>query len=157
MMSQNMATDPNLQYIENSYKAIGNNGNCYDNSINNINCGGIYNQQVRDNLYNMSDHLPVVMELETAQQIVILETPEQVVAHPFSLKATLVSNTLTLYTPQLDRESLHFSIYNTLGQEIETFNVYKSTTILNVSHISNGIYYISNQSSNQTLKFVKPF
>ena len=47
----------------------------------------------RDALYNMSDHLPVVMELETDQEIVILEVPQQQLAQPFSLKRTLVSDT----------------------------------------------------------------
>ena len=44
MVSQNMMTDSNLGYKADSYKAYGNNGNCYNNDINDINCGGVYNQ-----------------------------------------------------------------------------------------------------------------
>jgi endonuclease/exonuclease/phosphatase family metal-dependent hydrolase len=157
MVSQNIMTDTNLHYKEDTYKAYGNNGNCYNNNINDINCGGVFNQLVRDDLYNMSDHLPVVMELETDQEIVFLDRADQTVVQPFSLKSTLVSNVLTLFTPQMDMQHRLFSIYNTLGQEILSFDAAINTTVIGVSQIANGIYYITNQYTNQTLKFVKTF
>ena len=157
MVSQNIMTDNNLHYKNNTYKAYGNNGNCYNNNINDINCGGVFNQLVRDDLYNMSDHLPVVMELETDQEIVFLERADQTVVQPFSLKSTLVSNVLTLFTPQIDLQHRHFSIYNTMGQEMLGFDANTNTTAIKVSQLARGIYYITNQYTKQTLKFVKTF
>jgi endonuclease/exonuclease/phosphatase family metal-dependent hydrolase len=157
MVSQNMMTNTNLQYKTNSYKAYGNNGNCYNNNINDINCGGAYNQNIRDALYNMSDHLPVVMELETDQEIVILDTPQQPLVKPFSLKNTLVSQQLTVYAPQWDIQSDTFGVFNTLGQEILGFKINAATTLVNVAQLAKGVYYITNKSSNQTLKFLKTF
>ena len=157
MVSQNMMTNPNLQYKTDSYKAYGNNGNCYNNNINDINCGGVYNQIIRDALYNMSDHLPVVMELETDQEIVILEVPQQQLAQPFSLKRTLVSDVLTIYAPQWDTQNDTFGVYNSLGQEILDFKINATTTTINVAQLAKGVYYITNKSSNQTLKFLKTF
>ena len=157
MVSQNMMTNPNLQYKTDSYKAYGNNGNCYNNNINDINCGGVYNQIIRDALYNMSDHLPVVMELETDQEIVILDIPQQMVVQPFSLKSTLVSDVLTVYSPQGDTQDDSFVVFNTLGQEILNFKTKANTTIIDVSQLAKGVYYITNKSSNQTLKFLKTF
>ncbi len=157
MVSQNMMTNTNLQYKTNSYKAYGNNGNCYNNNINDINCGGAYNQNIRDALYNMSDHLPVVMELETDQEIVILDTPQQPLVQPFSLKNTLVSQQLTVYAPQWDIQSDTFGVFNTLGQEILGFKINGATTLVNVAQLAKGVYYITNKSSNQTLKFLKTF
>jgi endonuclease/exonuclease/phosphatase family metal-dependent hydrolase len=157
MVSQNMMTNTNLQYKTNSYKAYGNNGNCYNNNINDINCGGAYNQNIRDALYNMSDHLPVVMELETDQEIVILDTPQQPLVQPFSLKNTLVSQQLTVYAPQWDIQSDTFGVFNTLGQEILGFKINAATTLVNVAQLAKGVYYITNKSSNQTLKFLKTF
>jgi endonuclease/exonuclease/phosphatase family metal-dependent hydrolase len=157
MVSQNMMTNTNLQYKTNSYKAYGNNGNCYNNNINDINCGGAYNQKIRDALYNMSDHLPVVMELETDQEIVILDTPQQPLVQPFSLKNTLVSQQLTVYAPQWDIQSDTFGVFNTLGQEILGFKINAATTLVNVAQLAKGVYYITNKSSNQTLKFLKTF
>ena len=157
MVSQNMMTNPNLQYKTDSYKAYGNNGNCYNNNINDINCGGVYNQIIRDALYNMSDHLPVVMELETDQEIVILEVPQQQLAQPFSLKRTLVSDVLTIYAPQWDTQNDTFRVYNSLGQEILDFKINATTTAINIAQLAKGVYYITNKSSNQTLKFLKTF
>ena len=157
MVSQNMMTNPNLQYKTDSYKAYGNNGNCYNNNINDINCGGVYNQIIRDALYNMSDHLPVVMELETDQEIVILDIPQQQLAQPFSLKRTLVSDVLTIYAPQWDTQNDTFRVYNSLGQEILDFKINATTTAINIAQLAKGVYYITNKSSNQTLKFLKTF
>ena len=157
MVSQNMMTNPSLQYKTNSYNAYGNNGNCYNNNINDINCGGAYNQNIRDALYNMSDHLPVVMELETNQEIIILDTPQQPLVQPFSLKNTLVSEQLTVYAPQWEIQSDTFGVFNTLGQEILDFKINAATTVINVAQLTKGVYYITNKSSNQTLKFLKTF
>ena len=157
MVSQNMMTNPSLQYKTNSYNAYGNNGNCYNNNINDINCGGAYNQNIRDALYNMSDHLPVVMELETNQEIIILDTPQQPLVQPFSLKNTLVSEQLTVYAPQWEIQSDTFGVFNTLGQEILDFKINAATTVVNIAQLTKGVYYITNKSSNQTLKFLKTF
>lgn len=157
MVSQNMMTDSNLNYKVDSYKAYGNNGNCYNNDINDINCGGVYNQVIRDALYNMSDHLPVVMELETDQEIVLLNVPQHSAPQPFSLKNTLVSDIITIYNPGGNTKDNRFGIFNTLGQELLEFNTSTNTTILNVAQFVKGVYYITNKSSNQTLKFLKTF
>lgn len=157
MVSQNMMTDSNLGYKADSYKAYGNNGNCYNNDINDINCGGVYNQVIRDALYNMSDHLPVVMELETDQEIVLLNVPQNSVPQPFSLKNTLVSDIITIYNPGDNTKDDRFGIFNTLGQELLEFKTSTNTTILNVAQFVKGVYYITNKSSNQTLKFLKTF
>lgn len=157
MVSQNMMTDSNLGYKADSYKAYGNNGNCYNNDINDINCGGVYNQVIRDALYNMSDHLPVVMELETDQEIVLLNVPQNSPLQPFSLKNTLVSDIITIYNPGDNTKDDRFGIFNTLGQELLEFKTSTNTTILNVEKFVKGVYYITNKSSNQTLKFLKTF
>ena len=157
MVSQNMMTDSNLSYKADSYKAYGNNGNCYNNDINDINCGGAYNQVIRDALYNMSDHLPVVMELETDQEIVLLNVPQHSAPQPFSLKNTLVSDVVTIYSPGGNTNDDRFGIFNTLGQELLEFKTSTNTTILNVAQFVRGVYYITNKSSNQTLKFLKTF
>jgi len=157
MVSQNMMTDSNLNYKVDSYKAYGNNGNCYNNDINDINCGGVYNQVIRDALYNMSDHLPVVMELETDQEIVLLNVPQHNAPQPFSLKNTLVSDIITIYNPRSNTKDDRFGIFNTLGQELLEFKTSTNTTILNVAPFVKGVYYITNKSSNQTLKFLKTF
>ena len=70
-VSENMLSDPKLKYITDTYKSFGNNGNCFDNSINSTDCSGGFSQELRELLYNMSDHLPIVMDLETNKEIIL--------------------------------------------------------------------------------------
>ncbi|MGY8921936.1 MAG: T9SS type A sorting domain-containing protein, partial [Flavobacteriales bacterium] len=46
---------------------------------------------------------------------------------------------------------------NTLGQEILNFKTKANTTTIDVSQLAKGVYYLTNTSSNQTLKFLKTF
>lgn len=84
-------------YVPNSYKAIGQDGNSYNNSIN-ISNNATVPATVAQALYNMSDHLPVYLELKVDQTSVsrlnisnIYTNP----ANPNSLSATSVFATLT--------------------------------------------------------------
>ncbi|GEQ87238.1 hypothetical protein ULMS_27460 [Patiriisocius marinistellae] len=157
LMSQSMQTNPTLRYVEGTYKSFGNNANCYNNRIDAFECDGEFSLQLRSSLYNMSDHLPVVMSLETNKEIVILNTPVNEVATNFILKSTIVSEILEIET--LGDTDITFSIYNTLGQKItETSNKNQTTTVINIAHLPQGVYYLTNnQSSTQTIKFLKTF
>ncbi len=95
VMSQNMQSDPKLRFIPETYKAFGNNGNCYDKSINDPSCTGDFSQELRENLYNMSDHLPIVMALETNKEIV-LNTETIVQQKIIILESTLVNDKLNI-------------------------------------------------------------
>jgi len=52
-----------IRYIDGSYKAVGNDGNHFNSSVN-YNGNTSVPSNVLQALYNMSDHLPVYMELE---------------------------------------------------------------------------------------------
>lgn len=69
MMSENFNTDNRFNYVPNTYKAYGNNGNCFDKSVNDAGCTGAFSQTLRNNLYNMSDHLPVVMQFNINENL----------------------------------------------------------------------------------------
>lgn len=51
-----------ITYEPNSYHAMGNTGTCYNQSITDCS-GGIWSDEILQSLYFMSDHLPVVLEL----------------------------------------------------------------------------------------------
>ena len=64
-LSDNLLDDTNEVYYQtDTYQAVGNNGNCYNENINASICFGNFDQSLRDDLYNMSDHLPVVLNNE---------------------------------------------------------------------------------------------
>lgn len=155
-VSENIMTDPKLKYIPDTYKSFGNNGNCFDNSINSPDCNGSFSQALRDNLYNFSDHLPIVMELETNKQIV-LGNPDLVKEIPLRLEATLVSETLKIRMGSNVLEKVSFEIYNVVGQKLlEYRSINEKYISIDVSQLSNGIYYLkSNLPDSPTFKFLK--
>ncbi len=156
VMSQNMQDDPKLKYVPGSYKAFGNNGNCYDNSINSQDCFGEFSQTLRENLYNMSDHLPIVMELETDKQIV-LGTASVVAGALIELQHTLVRNELRIEVNSVPSEDISFGIYNVLGQQLMEYRGQNQKYItIDVSQLPKGIYYLKNNLPGApTLKFLK--
>ncbi|SEK55609.1 Por secretion system C-terminal sorting domain-containing protein [Aquimarina amphilecti] len=156
LMSENMKNNNELSYVSDSYLAYGNNGNCYNERIDNVDCVGIFDSSLRDALYNMSDHLPVVMELQSNQQL--LDTSEFTeMTRTIQLNnGNIINENLSLQITN-SPEPIHFNIYNTLGQKVQSFSA-DGNGIINiiVSEISNGMYYLvpTNINSN-TIKFLK--
>ena len=158
VISENMQTDPKLKYVQDTYKAFGNNGNCYDNNINSQDCSGDFSTNLRDNLYNMSDHLPVVMEIET-NKVIVLKNDDFVNQNAIFLETTLVQNELQIRLNSNLSQKINFQVYNILGQKLIDFSSGDSEYIsIDVSSLSQGLYYLkSNLSAFQTFKFLKTF
>ncbi len=157
MMSENMQNHPKLNYVANSYKSFGNNGNCFDNSINSPDCSGDFSQSLRENLYNMSDHLPIVMQLETNKQI--LDLPDFQQENAFTVKNTLVKNALDIKLSPSFYGAISFEIYNALGQKLMEYSTKNSASVsIDTGALEPGIYYLkSDLPANKTIKFVKTF
>ncbi len=155
-ISENIKTDPKLKYIPETYKSYGNNGNCFDNSINSPDCSGDFSQTLRDNLYNMSDHLPIVMSLETNKQIV-LGKEDYTRKISMNLEATVVKERLKIHLGSNVSEEVSFGVYNIIGQKLlEHRSVNQQYISIDVSQLSNGIYYLkSNLPNSPTFKFLK--
>lgn len=156
MVSENMMSDPKLRYIPDTYKAYGNNGNCFDNSINSPDCDGIFSQTLRENLYNMSDHLPVVMDVETNKEIV-LSNQDFAREKLINLEATLVGEKLNLRLSSNVSEKITFEVYNTIGQKLlEHHSENQQYISIDVSQLANGVYYLKSSLPNSpTFKFLK--
>jgi len=155
-MTDNLFDNPELEYVEDSYKAIGNNGNCHDLSVNDESCVGEYSQELRDLLYFMSDHLPVVMNLQTDQ--VFLSNPEftntELIRFP---KGNMPNQTLTVEVDPSITQNIQFKAYNVLGQEVmHITNKGATQYTIDVSSLSNGVYYLTTNTPNgKTYKFLK--
>ncbi|RDK87300.1 hypothetical protein [Marinirhabdus gelatinilytica] len=157
LLSENMLTNPKLQYVENTYKAFGNNGNCYDLSISNENCTGEFGQIIRNRLFSMSDHLPVVLQLQTDQEIVLGNTQFATPGPLLSLKSTVVSKQLEIHSTAPLDAGFSFAIYNTLGQKVLQWDGNPAQEIIvPIAALANGVYYIkTNLPTIETLKFLK--
>ncbi|NND63588.1 MAG: hypothetical protein HKN48_10410 [Flavobacteriaceae bacterium] len=159
LVSENMLSDPKMKYVKNSYKAYGNNGNCFNESINDVGCSGEFSQELRDDLYVMSDHLPVVMELETNEEIVILSGTEfEANRVKVEMENTMVEDNLRLIFPSNYEKGFDLVVYNTLGQELSRTRILpgvESQTI-DVSALSSGVYTLTNTAwPSNPVKFLK--
>lgn len=154
MISDNMVSNPELSYVKESYASYGNNGNCYNQRIDDTDCTGLYNLDLREELYNMSDHIPVVMELQTDQNF--LSTPDFSRDIPsISLSRTVIEDILSVQIRNASR-NIQFKIYNTLGQVLKQFSSENQEMIqVSLNHLSTGIYYLTTDSNNGVIKFVK--
>ncbi|WP_432411046.1 hypothetical protein [Rasiella sp. SM2506] len=157
LISENMVSNPKLRYVENSYKSFGNNGNCYDMDVNDPNCAGVFQQELRNNIYSMSDHLPVVLQLQTNQEIVLAGTDFNIAEIGLKLKSTVVTDEIVLLSTQVVQSDFSFAIYNTLGQKVLEWNENPSEEIsVSISTLTKGLYYIkTNLPTTEPLKFLK--
>ncbi|MCH9659795.1 MAG: T9SS type A sorting domain-containing protein [Bacteroidetes bacterium] len=157
LVSENMLTDPKLRYVPNSYLAYGNNGNCFNESINDPDCGGTFGTSLRSNLYNMSDHLPVVMDLETNQEVVILNGTDFAAQRLFTVENTMVSSDIYINASSQLKASLSLQFFDILGHLIMTYELPIDTRErIDLSHFASGVYYITtNQPNQQPIKIVK--
>jgi endonuclease/exonuclease/phosphatase family metal-dependent hydrolase len=150
MIDQNTATSAALHYVANSYKAFGNNGNCFNDNINDTDCSGAeYSQTTRNNLANMSDHLPVVMELETNQVFLAVEQ----VATAKILMGNVVSDYLSLQLNNFNNE-VEYTIYNNLGQLIKKGIITDDNSQLDITSLDKGLYVLK-IAYFKPLKFIK--
>ena len=153
MMSKNFNTSSDLFYVNDSYQVVGNNGNCYNSQISNSNCSGTYSQTLRNALIEFSDHLPIVMEIET---------PENTLSTYTLSKINFISSNITqdylkiFLTDKLDKNTI--KIYTINGQLIRIktpINSSENSLTIDVRHHSKGSYYLSHQKLNNPLKFIK--
>ena len=156
LTSENMQTNPEIKFVEDTYKVYGNNGNiqCYNQAINSSDCAGTdYSAFIRDALHDFSDHLPVTLELQTNQTL-SLETFSVIKALQFA-GSNIVSDVLKLkLNPSAQLNTV--IINNSLGQIIKTISVQNSLYIEeNISSMANGIYYITSPEVQiKPLKFI---
>ncbi len=155
-LSDNLLGTSDIQYKPNSYQNYGNNGNinCFNDRIDSANCSGaLYNQALRTDLYNMSDHLPVVLELETNETLSVLEEEnnDKLVEFP---QGNIINNELVIkFNEKLMHKNL--KIYNTIGQTLFSIKVTTSQMTINTSYLGSSIYYLVVEDYNQVIKFVK--
>ncbi len=157
MMSENFANSTEFYYVEETYKAYGNNGNCLNKSVNDLDCTGEFSFELRDNLYWMSDHTPVVMQFETTQTFLSTPVYEKKPWLWFeSSNHTTNFIDVGINNQEMPSEAKNIYIYNLIGQEVQRVLINKNSSIrLDISNFSSGMYFIKTDNSNETLKFIR--
>ncbi len=149
ILSESITNDSTINYVANSYKSYGNNQNCYNKRIDDTSCSGEFSQEMRNNLYNMSDHLPVTLELTSNET---LHNNSYTNKTTFYLKGNLVSKKLKIVINNafLRKKVL---IANTLGQIILEKKITQNDFEINVSNLKKGVYFLKIES--HKLPFIK--
>lgn len=156
MMSENFKNSSRFSFINDSYKAYGNNGDCLNKDVKDPDCTGIYSQTLRTNLYNMSDHLPVVMQFKIHESL----STKSIESKPFIwLKSANITNDkiiIGIDKTQLNTQNNILFIYNSVGQSVQSVRINNQSNItIDCQSLASGIYYIKTKESNEILKFIK--
>lgn len=131
-----------IQYVNGSYKAFGQDGNHYNDSINDgtNNSAPAY---IINALYNLSDHLPVVMKLYTGTGVGMAENNSESFGLSFP---NPVTDNLHLSLALQSPSQLEITIVNLLGQTVyschrETSETHASYEIP-VDFLKQGLYFL---------------
>jgi len=145
-VSSNLLNPSNqVSYVPNTYQTYGNNGNCYNDNISDSSCTGPYSQATRNLLWNMSDHLPVVMDIQLDQDFLSAKAfaAEELITFPNGNIAD-VNLTITVNAAYLE-DIQHVEVYNALGQQLISKPVRHAVMTIDVSSLAAGLYYLKPQ------------
>lgn len=140
-----------LTYIPNSYKAVGNDGNHFNQSVN----SGTNNaapSNVIDALYYMSDHLPVILKASIPLNVGVQEVSAKnnwkgyFAKDQFKFKSTTIEKELTVF------------VYDMLGKVVQKKTT-QNTNIFNLEllQLNRGVYFVRvvSDSKQETFKVFK--
>jgi exonuclease III len=135
----------NLVYVNDTYKSLGNNGECYNQSITSCIPGNDVPADVIRSMYFMSDHIPVVCELSTPLTLSIKESIDSQVDLRFP-NGNVFNESIVFSVDSKPGSTLEYRVYNASGSimtQLKLVNTGQSEQILIPSeHFAQGIYFI---------------
>ena len=137
-----------LKYVNNSYKALGNDGKHFNQSINQ-NGNSAVPTAVAEALFDASDHLPVIMKMRVFGNWEV----EDLTADGLRVYPNPTDGMITIETSPGKSQPQEYRISNVLGQNLLTGRMDGAKQWINVSSLAPGIYFI--QVDGMTQKFVK--
>ena len=133
-----------IAYIPSSYRTIGQDGNHLNKSVN-YGTNTSISDSISEALYNVSDHLPIMLSLKIENQ------NSGITVHNIaSFDMVQTDEFICLTTKSYKQESIQIEIFNTLGQEVynTNFQSIKGNNSINIpiSHFTKGIYLFKFQA-----------
>lgn len=143
MMSEKISIgNDNVRYVRDSYKAVGQDANHFDNSIiAGTNTSGLP-QNVLDALHNNSDHLPVMMQLSVNAKVGLNENNEEI------LDLDISPNPAKDYVKISGNNIKNVSIFNMLGILIYRSETTDNYCEIDLSEFEKGLYLIEIHHNN---------
>lgn len=137
-----------VHYISDSYQVFGNNGNCFNEDISDTSCFGDFSQNIRNLLWNMSDHLPIIMDIELKSNFLHAEqfASEDIIKFPYGniFDNKMHINIKTNFLSRIE----YIYIYNTLGQQLKVIPASNTALQISLDDLPNGIYFLKAQNIN---------
>ena len=142
-----MQGNAHVNYVSGSYKALGNDGNHFNQSVNSgTNTSAPAN--IIDALYNMSDHLPVIMELHFDSQVATVEESMDKLLR-FNYQNP-IGDVLNLNIESEIMEDLDIEIWSLNGQVVLQKHLSQGTnsqTSISLFNLASGMYILRVNSS----------
>jgi len=125
-----------ITYVADSYDALGNNGTCYDQSITAC-AGGDVPYDIIRAMYHMSDHLPVVMELQFTSGITGVKAS-------VAQAANWWTSALGLHVQWPATEPVAITLTDMLGRTVHTAThpLHPVATVLPMPALGRGVYLV---------------
>jgi len=156
MMSENFNTSTRFSYVNGSYQAYGNNGNCLNKDVKDAACTGVFSQMLRDNLYNMSDHLPIVMQFQINEPLTLKSFEAN---SRMWFESTNVSDKEVVVGVDVsgtNSKNNQLLVYNSLGQLVKIIAVNnQKNVVISTGNLTSGVYFIKMNQNSGVLKFIK--
>ncbi|RLD66733.1 MAG: hypothetical protein DRI84_04180 [Bacteroidetes bacterium] len=132
-----------ISYVANSYKAIGNDGNHFNQSINSGTNSSVP-ANVLNALYNNSDHLPVVLELDLDNTIANISDAEK--ANQIRVRfENPVNSSLKIFISSEKAQSIRIQLYDIQGRKLDSRWVFVSQDTqvdIDMTAMANGFYFV---------------
>jgi hypothetical protein len=133
-----------LTYLANSYKAVGNDGNHYNKSINATPTNTAAPANVIDALYYMSDHLPIVLKATIPVNVGV---DELVIDSKWT---GFYTGEVFKFKSNTTEKKMTVLVYDLLGKMIQTENYSNQNEFqLALNNLKQGMYFVKVISSNQ--------
>ncbi len=151
LVSDNLMDQSNsVHYLEDSYLALGNNGTCYNQDILDCDQSNEVPYSILRSLYYMSDHLPVIMELETSIEfgLSVDETAQRVMNRMY-----YNDQAKQIVFKGLQNSSAEYQLVSTNGSLITKGNLTKGQNYIPCNIENPGLYLFLIPSTGETLRF----
>jgi len=143
-----MVGNRKLTYLANSYKAVGNDGNHYNKSINATPTNTAVPTNIADALYYMSDHLPVTMKVLVDANVGISQENQTA-----NWKGYFTHGKFW-FTSEKPEQELKVRVYNMLGEIVQTTSYQNRKDFsLNTNNLKTGLYFVQVTSASKRACF----
>lgn len=140
-----------VNYINNSFKVIGQDGQRYNQSI-------IFPQNfsvpkgIDTALYNLSDHLPVKIDVTIEKDPVgVKENASQF--YSVEIQYPIIDKIIFFNLPESHQENLKIDLYNVTGQLVLSTNLFSGIREINIGNLglNKGIYFLKASKNSQVV------